>query len=75
MSASIKSGRCLGKALTLRLFKRKSPPAITPLESPMIFTGTSIVISLSSKFEKESICKIFELQVNLDMSVHRMIFR
>jgi hypothetical protein len=36
--SSIKSGRFFGKALTLslRLFKRKSPPAITPLESPMI---------------------------------------
>jgi hypothetical protein len=43
--------------LSLRLFRRKSPPAITPFESPMILTGTSIVISLSQRFER-SICKI-----------------
>jgi hypothetical protein len=47
MSASTKSGRSFGKALTFNYGKRKSPPAITPLELPMIFTGTSIVISLS----------------------------
>jgi hypothetical protein len=68
MSASIKSD-VFGKALTLslRLFKRKSPPAITPLESPMIFTGTSIVISLSSKFERSQYVKYCHYRVNLNV--------
>jgi hypothetical protein len=34
------------------LFKRKSPPAITPLDLPMILTGTSIVISFRQRFER-----------------------
>ena len=49
MSASTKSGRLVGNARTfnLRWFKRKTPPAITPLELPTTLTGTSIVISFS----------------------------
>ncbi|MCY1450592.1 hypothetical protein D9M71_674130 [compost metagenome] len=63
MSASTKSGRFAGKALTfnLRWFKRKTPPARTPLDVPTIFTGTSIVISLSSNNWKKSMCKILSV--------------
>jgi hypothetical protein len=34
------------------LFKRKSPPAITPLDLPTILTGTSIVIFLVKDLKK-----------------------